>query len=51
MFANVLYMACGDFEALSCPLKSKLAKKRKPCWQPFNRHKLYALFWLVFFNY
>ena len=30
--ANGLHMACGGFEALSCPPKPKLAMKRKPCW-------------------
>jgi hypothetical protein len=43
MNANGLHMACGGFEALSCPPKPKLAKKQKPCWQPFTRHKLYAV--------
>jgi len=27
-----LHMACGGFEALSCPLKLKLATERKPFW-------------------
>ncbi|MDO6440465.1 hypothetical protein Q4534_23775 [Cyclobacterium sp. 1_MG-2023] len=36
-------MACGGFEALSCPPKPKLATERKPCWQPFTCHKLYAV--------
>src|SRR5690606_33634379 len=45
---NGLHMACGGFEALYCPPKPRLATKRKPCWQPFTRHKLYALLWCVF---
>jgi hypothetical protein len=36
---NVLHMACADFEELSYPPKPKLAKKKKPCWPPINRHK------------
>jgi hypothetical protein len=40
---NALHMACGSFEALPCPPKPRLATERKPCWQPFTRHKLYAL--------
>jgi hypothetical protein len=40
---NGLHMACGGFEALSCPPKPKLAAEREQCWQPFTRHKLYAL--------
>ncbi len=43
LVGNVLHMACGGFEALSVHPKPKLATKRKPCWQPFTRHKLYAL--------
>jgi len=31
MFANGLHMACGGFEALSCPPKPKLATERKAC--------------------
>jgi hypothetical protein len=27
-----LHMACGGFEALSCPPKPKLATERKPCY-------------------
>lgn len=27
---NGLHMACGGFEALSCPPKPKLAKEQKP---------------------
>jgi hypothetical protein len=46
---NGLHMACGGFEALSCPPKPKLATERKPYWQPFIRHKLYALLCHVFF--
>jgi len=49
IIANVLHMACGGFGALSCPPKPKLAKKREPFWQPFTRHKLYALLWCRFF--
>jgi hypothetical protein len=41
--ANGLHMACGGFEALSYHLKPQLATERKPCGQPFIRHKLYAL--------
>jgi len=41
--ANGLHLARGGFKALSCPPKSKLAMERKPCWQPFTRHKLYAV--------
>jgi hypothetical protein len=41
--ANGLHIACGGFEALSCPPKSKMATERKPCLQPFTRHKLYAV--------
>jgi len=26
-----LHMACGGFEALSCPPKPNLATERKPC--------------------
>jgi hypothetical protein len=47
--ANGLHMACGGFEALSCPPKPKLATERKPCWQPFIRHKLYAVLAVVFY--
>jgi hypothetical protein len=34
MFVKIhrLHMACGGFEALSCPQKPKLATERKPCW-------------------
>jgi hypothetical protein len=46
---NGLHMACGGFEALSCPPKLKLATQRKPCGQPFTRHKLYALLATGFF--
>jgi len=38
LVGNGLHMACGGFEALSCPQKPKLATKRKPCWQPFTHH-------------
>jgi len=47
---NGLHMACGGFEALPCPLKPKLAMVRKPYWQPFTRHKLYALLAIVIFH-
>jgi len=30
MFANDLHMACGGFEALSCPPKPKLATVTRP---------------------
>jgi hypothetical protein len=42
-------MACGGFEALSCPPKPKLATERMPYWLPFTRHKLYAVLAQVFF--
>src|SRR5690554_367894 len=48
---NGLHMACGGFEALSCPPKPKLATERNPCWQPFTRHKLYAVLAPVFIFY
>jgi hypothetical protein len=44
---NGLHMACGGFEALSYPSKLKLATERKPCWQSFTRHKLYAVLYNV----
>ena len=46
---NGLHMACGGFEALSCPPKPKLATERMPYWLPFTRHKLYAVLAQVFF--
>ena len=46
---NGLHMACGGFEALHCPPKPKLDAERKPCWQPFTRHKLYALLAVCYF--
>ena len=45
---NGLHMACGGFEALSCPPEANLAARRKPCQQTFTRHKLYALLGAVF---
>ena len=30
-YINSLHMACGGFEALSCPPKPKLATEGKPC--------------------
>jgi len=42
-------MACGGFEALSCPPKPKLATEQNPYWQPFTRNKLYALLCTGFF--
>ena len=41
--ANVLCMACGGFGALFLSPETKAGYERKPCWQPFTRHKLYAL--------
>jgi len=32
MNANGLHMACGGFEALSCPQRQSLSMERKPCW-------------------
>jgi len=46
---NGLHMACGGFGALSCPPKPMLDTERKPCWQLFTCHKLYALLPNVFY--
>lgn len=46
---NGLYKDCCGFGALPCPPKPKLASERRPCSQPFTRHKLYAVLCSVFY--
>jgi hypothetical protein len=51
MLPDGFHMACGGFEALSCPQKPKLVTEREPCWLPFTCHKLYALMCNGFFSF